>query len=130
MIADCSRYWHCKYDGTPLEACLSECANCQPELDLDSKCDGRWAFTFDGSIQYPYAPTCSWPNEIPCNIRTSTSTHTSTSTSTPTEPSTTEPPPRCLPHDGSIVPDCSQYVDPINQIGYYVEHSSSENDAC
>ena len=116
MIADCSRYWHCKYDGTPLEACLSECANCQPELDLDSKCDGRWAFTFDGSIQYPYAPTCSWPNEIPCNIRT---------TSTSTEPSTTVPS-GCLPHDGSIVPDCANYVDPINKFPYYVENSSSK----
>lgn len=32
----------------------------------------------------------------------------------------------CLPYDGSVVPDCSKYVDPILKEPYYVEHSSSK----
>ena len=29
----------------------------------------------------------------------------------------------CLPYDGSVIPDCSKYVDPITKEPYYVEHS-------
>ena len=32
----------------------------------------------------------------------------------------------CLPYDGSVVPDCSKYVDPITKQPYYHEHSSSK----
>ena len=32
----------------------------------------------------------------------------------------------CLPYDGSVVPDCSQYVDPVTKQPYYHEHSSSK----
>ena len=32
----------------------------------------------------------------------------------------------CLPYDGSVVPDCSKYVGPLNPWPYYVEHSSSK----
>ena len=31
----------------------------------------------------------------------------------------------CLPYDGSIVPDCSKYLD-WNSIGYFKEHSNSK----
>ena len=33
----------------------------------------------------------------------------------------------CLPYDGSIVPDCSKYVDPITKQPYFKEHSSSKH---
>ena len=32
----------------------------------------------------------------------------------------------CLPYDGSVVPDCSKYIDPITKEGVYKEHSSSK----
>ena len=32
----------------------------------------------------------------------------------------------CLPYDGSLVPDCSKYVDPVTKQPYYHEHSSSK----
>ena len=32
----------------------------------------------------------------------------------------------CLPYDGSVVPDCAKYIDPITKQPYYHEHSSSE----
>ena len=32
----------------------------------------------------------------------------------------------CLPYDGSIVPDCSKYVDPITKQPFFKEHSSSK----
>ena len=31
----------------------------------------------------------------------------------------------CLPYDGSVVPDCAKYVDPITKQPYFKEHSSS-----
>jgi len=31
----------------------------------------------------------------------------------------------CLPYDGSIVPDCSKYVDPITKQPFFKEHSSN-----
>ena len=35
-------------------------------------------------------------------------------------------PPTCLPYDGSVVPDCSKYMDPTIRRPYYHEHSSSK----
>ena len=32
----------------------------------------------------------------------------------------------CLPYDGSLVPDCSKYVDNMMKQPYYHEHSSSK----
>ena len=32
----------------------------------------------------------------------------------------------CLPYDGSVVPDCSKYIDPVKKEPYYKEHSSSK----
>ena len=32
----------------------------------------------------------------------------------------------CLPYDGSVVPDCSKFVDPITKQPYYHEHSTSK----
>ena len=32
----------------------------------------------------------------------------------------------CLPDDGSVVPDCSKFVDPILKWPYYHEHSTSK----
>ena len=32
----------------------------------------------------------------------------------------------CLPYDGSVVPDCSKYMDPLIREPYYHEHSSSK----
>ena len=32
----------------------------------------------------------------------------------------------CLPYDGSVVPDCSKYTDPLSKEPYYHEHSSSK----
>ena len=32
----------------------------------------------------------------------------------------------CLPYDGSLVPDCSKYMDPTIRRPYYHEHSSSK----
>ena len=32
----------------------------------------------------------------------------------------------CLPYDGSVVPDCSKFVDPITKWPYYHEHSTSK----
>ena len=32
----------------------------------------------------------------------------------------------CLPYDGSVVPDCAKFIDPITKQPYYHEHSSSE----
>ena len=32
----------------------------------------------------------------------------------------------CLPYDGSVVPDCSKFVDPITKQPYYHEHSQSK----
>ena len=32
----------------------------------------------------------------------------------------------CLPYDGSVVPDCAKYIDPITKQPYYHEHSSSK----
>ena len=32
----------------------------------------------------------------------------------------------CLPYDGSVVPDCSKYIDPITKQPYYHEHSNSK----
>ena len=32
----------------------------------------------------------------------------------------------CLPYDGSVVPDCSKYIDPVTKEPYYKEHSSSK----
>lgn len=63
----------------------------------------------------------------------STSGTTTTSTITPT--TTTEddshtvtynPEPYCLPYDGSVVPDCKKYVDPIAKKPYYKEHATSK----
>ena len=34
----------------------------------------------------------------------------------------------CLPYDGSVVPDCSKYVDPITKQPYYHEHSNSKRE--
>jgi len=31
----------------------------------------------------------------------------------------------CLPYDGSIVPDCTKYVDPVTKQPYYKEHSNN-----
>jgi len=31
----------------------------------------------------------------------------------------------CLPYDGSVVPDCSKYIDPVTKEPYYKEHSSN-----
>ena len=39
---------------------------------------------------------------------------------------TYNPPQECLPYDGSVVPDCSKYIDPTTKQPYYHEHSSSE----
>ena len=33
----------------------------------------------------------------------------------------------CLPYDGSVIPDCSKFVDPITMAPYYHEHSTSKN---
>ena len=33
----------------------------------------------------------------------------------------------CLPYDGSVVPDCSKFVDPITKWPYFHEHSTSKN---
>ena len=33
----------------------------------------------------------------------------------------------CLPYDGSVVPDCSKFVDPITKQPYYHEHSFSNS---
>ena len=32
----------------------------------------------------------------------------------------------CLPYDGSVVPDCSKYIDPMPKFPYYHEHSNSK----
>ena len=32
----------------------------------------------------------------------------------------------CLPYDGSVVPDCSKFVNPITKQPYYHEHSTSK----
>ena len=32
----------------------------------------------------------------------------------------------CLPYDGSVVPDCSKFVDPITKFPYYHPHSYSK----
>ena len=32
----------------------------------------------------------------------------------------------CLPYDGSVVPDCSKFVDPVTKCPYYHEHSTSK----
>ena len=32
----------------------------------------------------------------------------------------------CLPYDGSVVPDCSKYFDPLMKQPYYHEHSTSK----
>ena len=32
----------------------------------------------------------------------------------------------CLPYDGSVVPDCSKYIDPVTKEPYYKEHSNSK----
>ena len=34
----------------------------------------------------------------------------------------------CLPYDGSVVPDCAKYIDPITKQPYYHEHSNSKRD--
>merc|ERR1712126_175393 len=31
----------------------------------------------------------------------------------------------CLPYDGSVVPDCSKYIDPVTKEPYYKEHSNN-----
>ena len=36
----------------------------------------------------------------------------------------------CLPYDGSKVPDCSKFVDPVLKQPYYHEHSSSKDKLC
>ena len=36
----------------------------------------------------------------------------------------------CLPYDGSKVPDCSKFVDPVLKQPYYHEHSSSKTKLC
>ena len=32
----------------------------------------------------------------------------------------------CLPYDGSVVPNCDEYINPITKQPYYKEHSNSE----
>ena len=32
----------------------------------------------------------------------------------------------CLPYDGSVVPDCSKFLDPVTHFPYYHEHSTSK----
>ena len=32
----------------------------------------------------------------------------------------------CLPYDGSVVPDCAKFIDPITKQPYYHEHSNSK----
>ena len=32
----------------------------------------------------------------------------------------------CLPYDGSVVPDCSKYIDPVTKEPVFKEHSSSK----
>ena len=32
----------------------------------------------------------------------------------------------CLPYDGSVIPDCKKFVDPIIKNPYYHEHSTSK----
>ena len=33
----------------------------------------------------------------------------------------------CLPYDGSVVPDCSKFWDPVTKDPYYHEHSTSKD---
>ena len=32
----------------------------------------------------------------------------------------------CLPYDGSVVPDCREYADPVTKEPYYIAHSHSK----
>ena len=54
---------------------------------------------------------------FPVRLR-STATYNYTVTYNPVED--------CLPYDGSVVPDCSKYVNPVTKQPYYHEHSNSE----
>ena len=45
---------------------------------------------------------------------------------TPDYTVTYNPGQNCLPYDGSVVPDCSKFVDPITKFPYYHEHSTSK----
>ena len=45
---------------------------------------------------------------------------------TPDYTVTYNPGQNCLPYDGSVVPDCSKFVDPITKQPYYHEHSTSK----
>ena len=47
-------------------------------------------------------------------------------TDAPSATVTYNPGEECLPYDGSVVPDCTLYVDPILKQPYYKEHSTSK----
>ena len=47
-------------------------------------------------------------------------------TTTPDYTVTYNPGQECLPYDGSVVPDCSKFWDPITKYPYYHEHSTSK----
>ena len=99
-------------------------------------------------IQCPYTKWDGWEVDIGNGIWVEDETLTSTcysedesvptSTTSPTtstmKPTTTEddshtvtynPDPYCLPYDGSVVPDCRKYVDPISKAPYFKEHAIS-----
>ena len=54
------------------------------------------------------------------------STTESTSTTEDDWGTVTYNPGECLPYDGSIVPDCTKFVDPVTKQPYYKEHSNSK----
>ena len=149
LFLDCSRFWECRVDGS---VCLTECASCP---DGSSLCEGKGLLSFDVRYQYPQGPFCDWPSNVDCStsvcdemdprpeccqdsdcqnddIYPDAYCSTSFNCVYPQEGETTSKPytvsrfPNfCFPYDGSEIPDCSKYVDPITMYPAYVAHSHS-----
>lgn len=52
---DCSKFWECGPSGP----CLFQCGECE-------FCGPNNRLSFDCRYQYPYGPTCDWPNNVNC----------------------------------------------------------------
>ena len=73
--------------------------------------------------QYPDGPVCDWPSNVDCDHDGNehhyvtiepTTTQPSKTTQAPTSSTVTyNPGEECLPYDGSRVPDCREFIDPL-----------------
>ena len=111
---------------------MFECAHC-PEDEV--MCRNQQALSFDMRYQYPDGPVCDWPSNVDCDhdgnehhyvtIESTTTQPSKTTQASTTSTVTYNPGEECLPYDGSRVPDCREFIDPLAKEPYYHYHSTS-----